>query len=224
MSEPTATVTKPLYATVGAGDALYAAVNDLFGKVRERSNFTGFADVTGRVDEARERLANLPTDAQGQFESLRERLTGLSAELPDDLAELRDKLTPEELRKTADQAYHQLVELYQDLAARGEETVGRLRSSNPQFEEGFDRVEGIYTDVVTRAEDVIGKVSGQARELLGTPGEKAETDPVVDAEVVGVTSEAAPADAESADEPGKKVAAKKPPAKKATTPTTTAKK
>lgn len=209
MSESTATVTKPLYATVGAGDALYAAVNDLFGKVRERS---GFADVTGRVDEARERLANLPTDAQGQFESLRGRLTGLSSELPDDLAELRDKLTPEELRKVADQAYHQLVELYQDLAARGEETVGRLRSSNPQFEEGFERVEGIYTDVVTRAEDVIGKVSDQARELL----EKTEADPIVDGEVVGVTSEAAPADAESADEPAKKAAAKKAPAKKAT--------
>jgi|GEM_PF-4247686 len=212
MTEPTAT--KPLYATVGAGDALYAAVNDLVGKVRERA---ATADVTGRVEEARERLSNLPSDAQEQFEALRHRLTGLPSELPDDLAELREKLTPEELRKLVDQYYHQLVELYQDLAERGEETVERLRT-NPSFGDRFDKVEGIYTDVVTRAEDVFGKVSEQARELLGTVEEAAETEPVVDAEVVGVTTEATPAD----DEPELAAPAKKAPAKKAPAKKTTA--
>lgn len=215
MTEPTATVTKPLYATVGAGDAIYAAVNDLVGKVRER---TASVDVTGRVDEARERLANLPSDAQEQFESLRQRLTGLPSELPEDLAELREKLSPEELRKLVDQYYHQLVELYQDLAVRGEETVERLRS-NESFGESFDRVEGIYTDVVTRAEDVLGKVSDQARGLLGTVEEVVEDEvaPVVDAEVVQVTTESAPADEAQESAPVKKAPAKKAPAKKATT-------
>lgn len=214
MTEPTATVTKPLYVTVGAGDALYTAFNDLVGKVRER---TATVDVTGRVDEARERLANLPSDAQEQFESLRHRLTGLPAELPEDLAELREKLSPEELRKLVDQYYHQLVELYQDLAVRGEETVERLRS-NSTFGENFDRVEGIYSDVVTRAEDVLGKVSEQARGLLGNGEEatEAEEAPVVDAEVVQVTTEAAPADEAESAAPAKKAPAKKAPAKKAT--------
>jgi heparin binding hemagglutinin HbhA len=206
VKEPT--VTKSLYATVGAGDALYTAANDLLGKVRERA---AFPDVTGRVEEARERFSTLPADAQERFESFRSRLTGLSAELPDDLAELRDKMTPEELRKLADQYYHQLLDLYQDLASRGEETVGRLRS-NSVFEERFERVEGIYTDVVSRAEDVIGKVSG----LLGTPGDKTG-EPVVDAEVVQVTTEAAPADEEGVEALAKKAPAKKAPAKKTTT-------
>ncbi|WP_040828211.1 hypothetical protein [Nocardia jiangxiensis] len=221
MTEATLTVTKPLYATVGAGDALYAAVNDLVGKVRERA---ATVDVTGRVDEARERIANLPADAQEQFETLRQRLTGLPNELPEDLADLRERLTAEELRKAVDQYYHQLVDLYQDLASRGEETVDRLRA-NPAFEERFEKVEGIYSDVVTRAEDVFGKVSDQARGLLGSTEEQAEAEPVVDAEVVQVTHEpAAPVDeAPAADEaevkkaPAKNAPAKKAPAKKAAT-------
>lgn len=214
MTEATLTVTTPLYATVGAGDALYTAVNDLVGKVRERA---ATVDVTGRVDEARERIANLPADAQEQFETLRQRLTGLPAELPEDLADLRDRLSPEELRKAADQYYHQLLDLYQDLASRGEETVERLRA-NPAFEERFEKVEGIYTDVVTRAEDVFGKVSDQARGLLGSAAEQAEDSSVVDAEVVQVTHEqpAAPAEESEVDEaPVKKAPAKKAPAKKA---------
>ncbi|WP_067668026.1 heparin-binding hemagglutinin [Nocardia miyunensis] len=218
MTEATQTVTKPLYATVGAGDALYTAVNDLVGKVRERA---ATVDVSGRVDEARERIANLPADAQEQFGTLRQRLSGLPAELPEDLADLRERLSPEELRKLADQYYHQLVELYQDLASRGEETVDRLRA-NPNFEERFERVEGIYTDVVTRAEDVFGKVSDQARGLLGST-EESEAEPVVDAEVVQVTHEpAAPGDEASAEETSaKKAAAKKAPAKKAPAKKTT---
>ncbi|MQY18181.1 heparin-binding hemagglutinin [Nocardia macrotermitis] len=213
MTEATLTVTTPLYATVGAGDALYTAVNDLVGKVRERA---ATVDVTGRVDEARERIANLPADAQEQFETLRQRVTNLPTELPEDLAELRERLSPEELRKVADQYYRQLVDLYQDLASRGEETVDRLRA-NPAFEGRIEKVEGLYTDVVTRAEDVIGKVSDQARGLLGST-EEAEAEPVVDAEVVQVTHEpaVAPEAAESpVEETAKKAPAKKAPAKKA---------
>jgi heparin binding hemagglutinin HbhA len=216
VTEPTVTVTKPLYATLGAGDALYTAVNDLVEKVREQ---VSTADVTGRVDEARERIAGLPADVQEQFDTLRGRISGLPAELPDDLAELRERFTPEELRKLVDQYYHQLLDLYSDLAVRGEETVGRLRS-NAAFEERFERVESLYNDVVSRAEDVFGKVSEQARGLLGRPAEEIEeaeeAEEIVDAEVVQVTTEAAPA-AVVKKAPAKKAPARKAPAKKTTT-------
>ncbi|NKY89019.1 heparin-binding hemagglutinin [Nocardia veterana] len=209
MTQPNVTVTKPIYATVGAGDALYAAVNDIVDRVRDRA---ATVDVNARVEEARERLSNLPADVQDQIETLRGRLSGLPSELPDDLAELREKFTPEELRKLVDQYYRQLVDLYSDLAVRGEETVDRLRS-NPGFDERFDKVEGIYSDVVTRAEDVLNKVSGQARGLLGKAADEAEqAAAVVDAEVVAVTTEAT---SEESAAPAKKAPAKKAPAKKA---------
>ncbi|MBF6172935.1 heparin-binding hemagglutinin [Nocardia blacklockiae] len=213
-SHTTATV-RPLYATVGAGDALYAAVNDLVVKVRERA---ATADVSGRVEEARERLSNLPADAQEQFGTLRQRVSALPSELPDDIAELRERFTPEELRRLVDQYYHQLLDLYSDLAERGEETVGRLRSENTSFDEQFGRVEGLYNDLATRAEDVLGKVGEQARGLLGQKVAEAESaaESVVDAEVVQVTTEPATAG------PAKKAPAKKAPAKKAPAKKTTA--
>lgn len=227
MTQPNVTVTKPIYATVGAGDALYAAVNDIVDRVRDRATTV---DVNTRVEEARERLSNLPADVQDQIETLRDRLSGLPSELPDDLAELREKFTSEELRKLVDQYYHQLVDLYSDLAVRGEETVDRLRT-NPGFDERIDKVEGIYSDVVTRAEDVFGKVSDQARGFLGRTAEPAEDPaPVVDAEVVAVTTEATaePVAEESVTEepaaPAKKVPAKKAPAKKAPVKAAAAKK
>jgi heparin binding hemagglutinin HbhA len=215
MTEPVLTVSKPLYATVGAGDALYAAVNDLVGKVREQ---VSTADVSGRVEEARERLSSLPADVQEQFESLRQRVAGLPAELPDDVAELRERLTPEELRKLVDQYYHQLLHLYSDLAVRGEETVGRLRTT-PGVEERLEKVEGLYTDVVTRAEDVLGKVGEQARGLLGRTADEVEDEgePIVDAEVLDVTTESAPAGTGSIRKaPAKKTTARKAPAKRTT--------
>ncbi len=218
MTQPNVTVTKPIYATVGAGDALYAAVNDIVDRVRDRA---ATVDVNTRVEEARERLSNLPADVQDQIETLRGRLSGLPSELPDDLAELRERFTSEELRKLVDQYYRQLVDLYADLAVRGEETVDRLRT-NPGLDERFDKVEGIYSDVVTRAEDVLNKVSDQARGLIGKTAESATENgvPVVDAEVVAVTTEAtsepvAEPVAQEAAAPAKKAPAKKAPAKKA---------
>ncbi|WP_029899736.1 heparin-binding hemagglutinin [Nocardia brasiliensis] len=203
------TVTKPLLATVGAGDALYTAVTDVVTQVRERAAAT---DVSARVEEARERFANVPADVQAQFETLRERLAGLPSELPEDLAELREKFTPEELRALADKYYHQVLDLYADLAVRGEETVERLRT-NHLVEEQIERVKPLYTDAVTRAEDVLGRVNG----LLGRPAkvEDEAVAPVVDAEVVTVTTETAPAAAEEPAAPvAKAPAAKKAPAKK----------
>ncbi|MET9491720.1 heparin-binding hemagglutinin [Nocardia sp. NPDC006630] len=208
----TTTVTKPLYATVGAGDAIYASVLDTVEKVRTRA---AAVDVSGRVEEARERFANLPADLQEQVEVVRQRISALPSELPEDLAELREKATPEELRKLVDQYYHQLIDLYADLAARGEETVEKLKA-NPTFEERFEQVETLYTDLVTQAQDVFGKVSDQVAPLLGVAKDAAaEVEEAVDAEVVAVTTEAEPVVAPA---PAKKAPAKKAPAKKAAAP------
>ncbi|MFB8005368.1 heparin-binding hemagglutinin [Nocardia sp. NPDC056000] len=215
MTEPTrtATVTKPIYATVGAGDAIYASVLDTIDKVRTRA---AAADVNGRVEEARERFANLPADAKGQVDVVRQRIAALPSELPEDLAGLREKATPEELRKLVDQYYHQLLDLYADLAARGEETVEKIKTSNPAFEERFGQVESLYTDLVNQAQDVIGKVSDQVAPLLGGAKEAAaEVEETVEAEVVGVTTESEPAPVAEPVAPAKKAPAKKAPAKKA---------
>ncbi|MEV0682965.1 heparin-binding hemagglutinin [Nocardia sp. NPDC050378] len=208
MTEKTATVTKPLFATVGAGDAIYTAVNEVVADVRERVATT---DAKARVEEARERIANVPADVQAQFDTIRERLAGLPSELPEDLAELREKFTPEELRKLAEQYYRQALDIYADLAVRGEETVERLRA-NEAVDEQIGRVESLYKDASARAEEALAKVN----DLLGRGKEEAqaaaaEAAAVVEAEVVAVTDEAAPAKAPAA----KKAPAKKAPAKKA---------
>ncbi|WP_062983654.1 hypothetical protein [Nocardia anaemiae] len=197
---------KPLFATVGAGDAVYTAVVDAVSQVRERA---ATADVSGRVEEARERFANVPADVRAQFETLRERLSGLPSELPEDLAELREKFTSEELKALAEKYYTQVIDLYADLAVRGEETVERLRA-NHLVEDQIERVETLYKDAASRAEDALAKVN----ELIGRPAkeEEVEVEPVVEAEVVEVTTETAPA----TNGTPKKAPAKKAPAKKAT--------
>jgi heparin binding hemagglutinin HbhA len=214
MTEKNATVTKPLLATVGAGDALYTAVNDVVAQVRERAVAT---EVQARVEEARERFANVPADVQAQFESLRERLSGLPSELPEDLAELREKFTAEELRTLAERYYRQALDIYADLAVRGEEAIDRLRA-NHLVEERIGKVETIYGDAVSRAEDVLERVNG----LLGlgldlgrAAEQVADPAPVVEAEVVEVTTEPAAA-------PVVNGAPKKAPAKKAAPATATA--
>ncbi|WP_330250684.1 heparin-binding hemagglutinin [Nocardia sp. NBC_00565] len=202
---------KPLFATVGAGDAVYTAVVDAVTQVRERA---ATADVTGRVEEARERFATVPADVRAQFETLRERLSGLPSELPEDLAELREKFTSEELKALAEKYYAQVLDIYADLAVRGEETVERLRA-NHLVEDQIERVETLYKDAAGRAEDVVGKVN----ELLGRPvkeDEEAVAEPVVEAEVVDVTTETEPAVTDIAPKaPAKKAPAKKAAAKKA---------
>ncbi|MGW0245830.1 heparin-binding hemagglutinin [Nocardia goodfellowii] len=218
MTEKNVTVTKPLLAAVGAGDAVYTVVTDVVTQVRERAVGT---DVSGRVDEARERFAHVPADVQAQFETLRERLAGLPSELPEDLAELREKFTAEELKKLADEYRAKVLDLYADLAVRGEETVERLRA-NHLVEDQIERVEALYKDATVRAEEALDRVNG----LLGRPA-KVEDAPVVDvpvvdapvveAEVVQVTTETTPAPepVKAPAAPKKAPAAKKAPAKKA---------
>ncbi|GGL28973.1 hypothetical protein [Nocardia jinanensis] len=215
------TTAKPLFATVGATDAVYTAVVDAVSQVRERAT-----DVNGRVDDARERFAGLPADVQTQFEQIRARLSELPSELPEDLAELREKFTTEELRKLAEQYYRQALDIYADLAVRGEETVERLRA-NHLVEEQVGRVETLYKDASSRAEDVLGRVNG----LIGRS--KTESAPaaesaapaapaapeVLDAEVIEVAPEVAPEPA-PAPVPSAEAApaAKKPPVAKKAAP------
>ncbi|GAA5048990.1 heparin-binding hemagglutinin [Nocardia callitridis] len=208
MTEKNPTVTRSLLATVGAGDALYAAVTDVVTQVRERASTT---DVSGKVEEARERFATVPADVQAQFESLRERLSELPSELPEDLAELREKFTPEELRALAEKYYRQALDAYTDLADRGEETVDRLRN-NHLVEDRIERVEVLYTDAVSRFNGLLGR-PGKAESSNG------DSDEVVDAEVVTVTTEAEPvAEPQAPSEPvatgGATAAPKKAPAAK----------
>ncbi|WP_067653806.1 heparin-binding hemagglutinin [Nocardia harenae] len=212
MTEKNATVTKPLFATVGAGDAVYTAVLDAVGQVRERAVA---ADVQTRVDEARERLTR--AEVQAQFETLRTRLSGLPSELPEDLAALREKFTPEELRRIAEQYYRQALDIYADLASRGEETVDRLRTSNQVVDERIQRVETIYNDTVKSAEGVVGRVSDllgrQAKAAEEKAAEVVDAAPVVEAEVVSVATDVAPTEGQA---PKKAPAKKKAPVEKVT--------
>jgi heparin binding hemagglutinin HbhA len=205
MTEKNVTTTKPFLAAVGAGDAVYAVVTDVVTQVRER---------TGRVEEARERFANVPADVQAQFESLRERLAGLPSELPEDLAELREKFTAEELKRLADEYRAKVLDLYADLAVRGEETVERLRA-NHLVEDRIERVEALYKDATVRAEEALDRVNG----LLGRPAKVEDAPlvdaPVVEAEVIEVTTETTPAPEPVVPAPA---APKKAPAAKKATP------
>jgi heparin binding hemagglutinin HbhA len=217
MTEPTPIdgVRKPLYATVGAYDAAFNAIADLVTQVRDRAENTS-TDVTSRVDEARDRVATLPADVQEQIEALRERLSSLPSELHEDIAELREKFTVEELRKAAESYLKVALDVYSDLAVRGEETVERLRTK-PTVSERIEKVEGLYNDAVSRTEEALSKVSErtrtvgeQAAKLTGRSGGKAEAT-VADA----TDSVAEPIEAVEKKAPAKKAPAKKAPAKKA---------
>ena len=154
-------VTKPLYATVGATDLAIQAVAEVVAKVRERAENTS-TDVSGRVDEARERFSTIPADVQDQIDALRDRLAGLPAELPDELAELREKFTVDELRRVADSYLKVAVDLYADLAERGEGAVERLRTK-PSVDARIEKAEGFYSDAVSLTEEALGKVSERTR-------------------------------------------------------------
>lgn len=147
-------VTKPLYATVGAGDALYTAVIDAISTVRGRAG-SASTDVGGQVDKLREQFAKLPAELQTQATELRERL-GLT-ELPKDLTELRAQLKSEELRKTADTYVKSALDYYGELSSRGEETVTRLRA-----DERVGKVEGYVSDAFAKITDLVGSKAAPA--------------------------------------------------------------
>ncbi|MBY6413687.1 heparin-binding hemagglutinin [Rhodococcus sp. BP-252] len=154
-------VKTPLYAAVGAGDAVVQAVADVVAQVRSRAEVRG-TEVTDRVDTARARLADFSEDVTEGVESLRERLANLPAELPDEIAELRERFTPDELRKVAEAYLKVASDLYTSLAERGEETVERIRRT-PAVEEGLGRANAAANDVVDLTEQALGTVASQTR-------------------------------------------------------------
>lgn len=214
-------VTKPLYATVGATDLAIQAVAEVVAKVRERAENTS-TDVSGRVDEARERFSTIPADVQDQIDALRDRLAGLPAELPDELAELREKFTVDELRRVADSYLKVAVDLYADLAERGEGAVERLRTK-PSVDARIEKAEGFYSDAVSLTEEALGKVSERTRavgeqavKFAGRASTKAEEAADDAADTVDEVKATVAKKASAKKAPAKKVApAKKAPAKKA---------
>ena len=105
-------VKTPIFAAVGAGDAVVQAVADVVAQVRSRAE--------SRTSEVNARIADISEDVTEGVESLRERLANLPAELPDEIAELRERFTPEELRKVAEAYLKVASDLYTSLAERGE--------------------------------------------------------------------------------------------------------
>jgi heparin binding hemagglutinin HbhA len=146
-------VRTPIYAAVGAGDAVVQAVADVVAQVRSRAETRG-GEVTERVDTARARIADLSEDVTEGVESLRE--------LPDEIADLRERFTPEELRKVAEAYLKVASDLYTSLAERGEETVERIRRT-PAIEEGLERANAAANDVVDLTEQALGTVASQTR-------------------------------------------------------------
>ncbi|MCZ4079219.1 heparin-binding hemagglutinin [Rhodococcus sp. H36-A4] len=151
----------PLYAAVGAGDAVVQAVADVVAQVRSRAESRG-TEVTERVDTARARIADLSEDVTEGVEGLRERLAKLPAELPDEIADLRERFTQDELRKVAEAYLKVASDLYTSLAERGEEAVERIRRT-PAVEDGLDRANAAANDVVDLTEQALGTVASQTR-------------------------------------------------------------
>ncbi|RZL74719.1 MAG: hypothetical protein EOP32_32990 [Rhodococcus sp. (in: high G+C Gram-positive bacteria)] len=94
--------------------------------MRERAEHTG-TDVSGWVEDARERVGSLSTDVQQRIEAFRQRLAALPSELPG-WAQVREAFTVEELRKDYEEYRKGAVDLYADLAERGAGAVERLRT------------------------------------------------------------------------------------------------
>ncbi len=169
----------PLLAAVGAADLALATVNEIVAVLRERAEVAG-----DRMDDRRAAL------------------TRLQEELPKRTEELRGKLTSEELRKAADEFLVDATETYNNLVARGEAALERIKGQ-PEFKEAADRVEGYVDQAVELTQEALGNVSAQTR-AVGERGAK----------LVGVELPA-PAKAPAKKAPAKKPAAKKAPAKKA---------
>jgi heparin binding hemagglutinin HbhA len=169
----------PLLAAVGAADLALERVNEIVLTLRERAG------------EAR-------TDASARVEETRGRIARLQEDLPARAEELRGRLSSEELREVAEGYREQVTELYNELIARGEAALERLRNQ-PGFEERRAQAERAFSDAAELTQEALGNVASQTRAV----GERA-------AKLIG-------------REPAKKTA-KKAPAKKATKKATTAKK
>jgi heparin binding hemagglutinin HbhA len=195
----------PLLAAVGAADLALATVNEIVITLRERAEVAG-----DRMDDRRAAL------------------TRLQEELPKRTEELRGRLTTDELRKAADDFLVDATETYNNLVARGEAALERIKGQ-PEFKEAADRVEGYVDQAVELTQEALGNVSAQTRavgeraaKLVGVelpakaaPAKKAvakKAAPVKKA----VAKKAAPVKKAAAKKVAKKAPAKKAPAKKVT--------
>lgn len=182
----------PLLAAVGAADLALATVNEILISLRERA---------GEVRE----------EANTRVEGRRAVITKLGETLPKRTEELREKLTTEELRKAAEAYLDSATTTYNNLIARGEIAVERLRSQS-DFHDTAARAEEYFDQAVELTQEALGSVSSQTRAV----GQRA-------AKLVGVelpkktTNSPAMSTSERAKKaPAKKAPAKKTPAKKAT--------
>lgn len=181
----------PLFAAVGAADLALERVNEIVATLRERA------------EEAR-------TDSRSRVEETRGRITKLQEELPERAQEFRGRLSGDELRRAAEGYREQATELYNDLVARGEAALERLRNQ-PGFEERRAQAEKRFSETVELTQEALGNVATQTRAV----GERA-------AKLIGrepakkAGKKAAPAKKATAKkaEPAKKAVAKKAPAKK----------
>ena len=175
----------PLLAAVGAADLALERVNEILAALRDRVG-DARTDATDRVEETRGRIAKLRED------------------LPERAQELRGRLSGDELREAAEGYREQATELYNDLIARGEAALDRLRSQ-PGFEERRAQAEKRFSEAAELTQEALGNVATQTRAV----GERA-------AKLIGrEPAKKAPAKkAAKKAQPAKKAAAKKAPAKK----------
>ncbi len=172
MTKSDRNLVSPIYAAVGAGDLAFKQVNEVIAQLRERTETA--------TEQAHARLEETRTTAQTRIEEARERISALPEEVPSNIDELRAKCTPEELRKVAEAYIEVATNIYNSLAERGEETVGRLRTT-PAVGEQLSRAEKAYNDAVDLTEDTLGTISHQTRavgqraaELAGLASTKIE--------------------------------------------------
>jgi heparin binding hemagglutinin HbhA len=175
----------PLLAAVGATDLALERVNEIINALRERAG-DARTDAGSRVEETRGRIAKLRED------------------LPERAQELRGRLSGDELREAAEGYRVQATDLYNDLIARGEAALERLRSQ-PGFEERRAQAEKRFSDTVELTQGALGNVASQTRAV----GERA-------AKLIGreVPAKKGAKKAPAKQAPAKKAVAKKAVAKK----------
>lgn len=179
----------PLFAAVGAADLALERVNEIIAALRDR------------VEDAR-------TDATDRVEETRGRLTKLQDELPERAQDIRGRLSGDELRRAAEGYREQATELYNDLIARGEAVLERLRSQ-PGFEERRAQAEKRFSEAAELTQEALGNVASQTRAV----GERAAK--LIGRDVPKKAAKKAPAKKTTAKKAtAKKAIAKKAPAKK----------
>ena len=181
----------PLLAAVGAADLALERVNEIVAALRDRA------------EDAR-------SESRTRVEETRGRITKLQEDLPERASELRDRLSGDELRKAAEGYREQATDLYNDLVARGEAALERLRSQ-PGFEERRAQAEKRFSETVELTQEALGNVATQTRAVGERAAKLIGREAPKKAQKKAVTAKKATA---KKAEPAKKAVAKKAPAKK----------